>query len=141
MSVCAVFLAGRSGAQDLPPGKTFRDCSECPEMVVIPAGKFLMGTSTSDHERDVASRPPELALFRLLVKFGLTFSRNFLLAELPQHAVTIPNDFAMGKYPVTVAEFSVFVRETGYSPLGNCLLFNGNKGPISSTSSWENDGF
>ena len=52
--VCAVFLAGRSGAQDLQPGKTFRDCPECPEMAVIPAGKFLMGTSIADYKRDLA---------------------------------------------------------------------------------------
>ena len=28
----------------LRPGKVFRDCLECPEMVVIPAGSFMMGS-------------------------------------------------------------------------------------------------
>ena len=25
------------------PGETFRDCDACPEMVVVPAGSFMMG--------------------------------------------------------------------------------------------------
>ena len=28
-----------------PPGSAFRDCPACPEMVVIPAGDFTMGSS------------------------------------------------------------------------------------------------
>ena len=36
--------AGRWKADDtLLPGDTFKDCRECPEMVVIPAGTFRMG--------------------------------------------------------------------------------------------------
>lgn len=26
------------------PGETFRDCPECPQMVVVPAGGFVMGS-------------------------------------------------------------------------------------------------
>jgi pimeloyl-ACP methyl ester carboxylesterase len=26
-----------------PPGSAFRDCAKCPEMLVVPAGKFIMG--------------------------------------------------------------------------------------------------
>ena len=29
----------------LDPGATFKDCPACPEMVVIPAGKFKMGSN------------------------------------------------------------------------------------------------
>ena len=29
-----------------PPGSTFRDCDNCPEMVVVPVGGFVMGAST-----------------------------------------------------------------------------------------------
>jgi formylglycine-generating enzyme required for sulfatase activity len=139
--VCAVFLAGRSGAQDLQPGKTFRDCPECPEMAVIPAGKFLMGTSIADYKRDLAIRPPEPMFFQFLTMLGLLVDRNFAPAEIPQHQVTIPDDFAIGKYPVTIAEFLAFVREAGYAPEGNCLLFNGTKARISPNSSWMNSGF
>lgn len=37
-------LASPSAAQPLPaPGTTFRDCPQCPEMVVVRAGSFQMG--------------------------------------------------------------------------------------------------
>jgi formylglycine-generating enzyme required for sulfatase activity len=35
------------------PGDTFRDCAECPEMVVVPAGSFRMGSSNNDREKPV----------------------------------------------------------------------------------------
>jgi formylglycine-generating enzyme required for sulfatase activity len=34
------------------PGDTFRDCADCPELVVLPAGSFEMG-STSEYENPV----------------------------------------------------------------------------------------
>ena len=35
----------------LPAGKVFKDCDDCPEMVVIPAGTFLMGSNGNNNER------------------------------------------------------------------------------------------
>lgn len=32
-------------AREHKPGETFKDCDDCPEMVVVPAGSFLMGAS------------------------------------------------------------------------------------------------
>ncbi len=37
---------------DAKPGEVFRDCSECPEMVVVGAGSFEMGSNT-DYENPV----------------------------------------------------------------------------------------
>jgi formylglycine-generating enzyme required for sulfatase activity len=37
----------------LRPGEVFKDCADCPEMVVIPAGNFEMGGSVSDDEKPV----------------------------------------------------------------------------------------
>ena len=59
------------------PGSTFRDCDDCPEMVVIPAGSFLMGSA------------PDPDPFMLGDE-----------SEEPQHQVQIKS-FAIGKYEVT----------------------------------------
>ncbi len=42
-TVCAL-APGRVRAEDPGVGETFRDCPECPEMVVVPAGEFMMGS-------------------------------------------------------------------------------------------------
>ena len=67
-------------------GETFRDCEMCPELVVLPAGEFTMGSPEEERGR-----------------FG---------SEGPQHRVTIPKPFAVGKYEVTVGQYAEFVRET-----------------------------
>jgi formylglycine-generating enzyme required for sulfatase activity len=56
-------------------GKTFKDCSECPEMVEIPAGSFDMGSSNGEPD------------------------------ELPVHHVSIAKSFAIGKTEVTQAQW------------------------------------
>ncbi len=66
---------------------TFRDCDGCPEMVVVPAGSFTMGSPSSEPKRSPG--------------------------EGPQHRVTIGQAFAVGKYPVTRDEYSRFASETG----------------------------
>mgnify|MGYP001300558491 CR=1 FL=1 len=61
----------------LAPGKTFRDCADCPEMVVIPSGSFRMGDLSGDSGSD----------------------------EKPVHEVRIGYNFAVGKYEVTQDEW------------------------------------
>jgi formylglycine-generating enzyme required for sulfatase activity len=72
-------------------GGVFRDAlgigGNGPEMVVIPGGSFIMGSPSEEEGR---------------------YSN-----EGPQHQVTISR-FALGRYPVTVAEFGLFVESTGY---------------------------
>ena len=70
----------------LPAGEQFRDCADCPEMVVIPAGRFEMGCDTEDCDDD----------------------------EKPAHEVQIRDDFALGRYEVTVGEFRRFAEAKGY---------------------------
>jgi formylglycine-generating enzyme required for sulfatase activity len=47
--------------QSLKPRDTFRECVTCPEMVVVPAGSFVMGSPANEEERpqhDVTIRQP-----------------------------------------------------------------------------------
>ena len=38
-------------------GQRFRDCPECPEMVVVPSGSFLMGAPESEEGSEDDERP------------------------------------------------------------------------------------
>jgi formylglycine-generating enzyme required for sulfatase activity len=45
-------LAAESDDQRLP-GELFRDCSECPELVIVPSGEFDMGSTAKPTEQPV----------------------------------------------------------------------------------------
>ena len=47
----------KRGRMRLLPGRMFRDCPECPEMIVIPAGSFLMGSPDDEEGRYKDGRP------------------------------------------------------------------------------------
>jgi formylglycine-generating enzyme required for sulfatase activity len=77
----------------LKPKDTFKECEHCPEMVVVPAGEFVMGTPVSELE-------------------GATDER-------PQHKVTFPARFAVGRFAVTFEEWDACVADggcNGYRP-------------------------
>ncbi len=86
-SGCINVQVGAGGAKDVArffkPGngkkEWFKDHEHGPEMVVIPAGKFIMGSPSNEDGR----------------------SNN----EGPQHEVTISNPFAVGRYAVTFDEW------------------------------------
>ena len=65
----------------------FRDCAECPEMVVVPAGSYMMGSPSSEEGR-----------------------RD---DEGPQHRVTIGESFAVGAHEVTFEEWDACVSGGG----------------------------
>ena len=109
---------------DLPTaGNTFRDCPGCPEMVVIPAGTFMMGSSDSETDRTTLG------------------ARWRLNRERPQHSVTIGQSFALGKYKVSRSEFAAFLQETGYDARGTCYYWAGGEGESPIAKDWRDPGF
>src|SRR5512139_846634 len=87
-----VLLSPQAGAQKKPAedpsgsGRALRDCAACPEMVVLPAGEFMMGSPDSEGGR----------------------GRN----EGPQRKVSI-RSFAIGKFEVTFAQWDACAAEGG----------------------------
>jgi formylglycine-generating enzyme required for sulfatase activity/dienelactone hydrolase len=100
-----------------------RDCAECPEMLIIPAGKFIMGSS-AEEKAWAAS------------KVG---SADGVADEAPQHEVFV-SSFALGKYDVTRAEFAAFVRDTGHSAGDGCGI-DGFKWKKLAEKTWQNPGY
>jgi formylglycine-generating enzyme required for sulfatase activity len=116
-----------------PPGTVIKDCPQCPEMVVVPAGSFTMGSSLQ--EQALAS--------------SAGMQTNWTGRESPQHQVQMPS-FAAGRYAVTKGEFAAFVRASGYqieSDKGRgCFVntvgfFGGNKNEHGLVYNWSNVGF
>lgn len=115
----ALAAGSASAAEDavvvVKPAKIVRDCPNCPEMVVVPPGKFLMGTPGGSDEFDEDT------------------------GESPQIAVNIEKAFGLGKTEVTTAEYSEFVRESGYKPSTGCRLWN-DRWLTDPKSDWRGDG-
>lgn len=66
-------------------GETFKDCAECPELVLVPAGQFSMGDLNGRGRAN----------------------------EQPVHNVKIITDFAVGKFEVTYENWRACIRDDG----------------------------
>jgi formylglycine-generating enzyme required for sulfatase activity len=142
IAVSAVLSIGgnvAAGAEEKAflPDHTFRDCPECPEMVVIRAGSFLMGSSDEETARDIEA----IKLSGDAGHTQVTFAEKDFKSEHPQHRVNIDQQFLLGKYHVTRGEFATFVRETGYLIEGGCTLWINHRYPDRPEASWQNPGF
>ena len=99
----------------LKPKDVFRECTDCPAMVVLPPGSFTMGSP--------ASEPGRFA------------------SEDPQHEVRIAKPFAVAQFQVTVDEFKAFVTATGYDAGSACYAWDGASFHLQSGHSWRDPGF
>ena len=73
-----------------------------PQLVLIPTGRFQMGSP--EHERQKS------------IEAGS--HKAWLVRETPQHWVGIEQSFALGRYPVTVGQWRQFAGATGWRPQG-----------------------
>ena len=97
-----------------PAGKVAM-CKDCPEMVSIPAGSFMMGSPDSEDDRNER--------------------------EGPQTKMTI-RAFSLGKYPVTRGQFAEFIQATGYKPARRCFAeVSHGKWEVTSKANWKNPSF
>ena len=83
-------------SEDGQVGRRFQDCPECPEMVVVPAGSFMMGS------------PPE-------EEGGPDSDQRF---ERPQHRVEFAAPFAIGVFEVTIEQWDACLADGGCGGYG-----------------------
>ena len=75
---------GRSAPTKLEPGQTFTECRHCPEMMVVPPGRFTMGSPPDEPERRDNER---------------------------QHEITFAKPFALSRTAVTWDQWEACVRD------------------------------
>jgi formylglycine-generating enzyme len=103
-----------------PKIKKFRDCSDCPEMVVIPPGSFTMGVPQTESDR-----------------YGFSMGES-----APLHLVRIAQPFALGEFLVTRKQYAAFVAETGHQGSGcSTLPLDGTAWKFDPALSWRDPGF
>ena len=109
---CLLGGCATAGADGPKPGKVLRDCPDCPEMMVLPAGAFVMGADGGGPDRP----------------------------EGPAHPVQIRHGFALGVHEVTHKQFATFVAESGYQPARGCRVFRDGDWALESAASWRDPG-
>ena len=76
-------------------GSRFRECADCPEMVVLPPGEFRIGSPA-----DEPGRADD---------------------EGPLREVRIERAFAVARHEITVRQYKRFLMATGYPVSANCI--------------------
>jgi len=100
-------------------GLIFRDCDQCPELVVIPAGSLRMGSPETEQGRADD--------------------------EEPVHSVRFAEPFALGRREVSVGEFRAFVEAEGYRTEAErgqgCATWDGAQWQYDPARNWHSPGF
>ena len=107
----------RDDLRQLAAGTAFRDCADCPMMVVI------------------VPKPNGLK--------SIQHDNLFWNPNQAEDAIELPGVFALGRYEVTRAEFALFVKDSGYVPPANvgCYGWNGSRYETNAVADWRNPGF
>ncbi|CAK0748265.1 formylglycine-generating enzyme [Azospirillaceae bacterium] len=107
---------------------TFRDvladgdsCQECPEMVMIPPGSYLMGAASGEEEAE-------------------ELTAAYRGTATPQHQVIIDRGFAIGKYPITRGQYAVFAQDSGRN-LDGCMYWKDDQWKPDGNRNWRSPGF
>ncbi len=90
------------------PGARFRDCEKCPEMVVIPAGRFQMGSPEGERGRSSD--------------------------ESPMREVSIHSPFSIGRFEVSVAEWEHCVAARACREVADDRRGGGADRPVANVS-------
>lgn len=122
MCAIALMLLADAATEARSPGvgEVFRDpfasgSGQGPEMVLLPPGRFTMGSTDFEELMDND--------------------------EGPMRTVEIGYSLAVGRYEVSVDEFNAFAEETGWSPDRDCVIWFSGRWRAMPEASWRSPGF
>jgi formylglycine-generating enzyme required for sulfatase activity len=111
----SVLTAEQEREKAAQPGSDFTECAiGCPTMVVVPAGKFTMGSPSNEPERSDGEDQVQVAIAR---------------------------PFAVGRFAITRGEFAAFVAATGHTADRGCLVYTGSEWEQQAERNWHSPGF
>ncbi|MCB1509456.1 MAG: SUMF1/EgtB/PvdO family nonheme iron enzyme [Hyphomicrobiaceae bacterium] len=96
----------------------FKDHEHGPEMVVVPAGSFVMGSPDTEERWS-----------------------GYDGREEPQHTVTFAEPLAVGRHAVTRGQFAAFVNNTSHKMQGGAYVWTGSEWKKDPNVSWASPGF
>lgn len=99
VATASVFATSRwrtPASIDGSPPTSFTDCGDCPEMVRLSAGRFMMGSPLSETARKQTEGEPR--------------------------AVALQRAFAIGRYEISVEQYRAFLRATGDKAPSSCQI-------------------
>ena len=109
-------------ATERAPGTQFRECDECPVMIVVPGGTFIVGKKmAADGRREDDPESQRISL--------------------PARTVTINKPIAVAIYDVTRAQYARFVAETKRRSEEGCYVWNGDLWADGKKADWSHPGF
>ncbi|MCP4924558.1 MAG: formylglycine-generating enzyme family protein [Gammaproteobacteria bacterium] len=113
LAVCQLVnfvLVGIVGGEpvELNVGAVFSDCANCPELVVVPAGRFTMGFDGGEKDR----------------------------YEGPVRSIYISKSFAAGRFEVTTAEYARFILDSGHQSGKGCFVWDGRNAYMNDQADW-----
>ena len=117
VSMCAALQALAAAHE---PGTVFRDCADCPEMVAVPAGRFLMGAAPGEEERE-------------------NVSEEFRRRSEPQRTVAVKS-FSAGRFEVTRGQYRAFAEATERGSDG-CFVWTATGFEKEPSRDWRNPGY
>ena len=105
----------RSVSTPVPAPEVVRDCADCPELVIIPAGEIALGSPDSE-----AGRRSD---------------------EGPQIRWQLQKPLTVGRFEITRGQFAAFTRSANYVPAMPCGEFDGKAWSYGLTRRWSAPGF
>ena len=101
VSLLAVLLSAAAAGAEPVPKTEFRDCPRCPEMVVVPSGEFVMGSSKAEsgHTDEKPQRTVRFAEPFGVGKFEVTFDQWDACTAAGRCPAADDDGYGRGNYP------------------------------------------